>query len=83
MKRLYTVKLETEIVVVAESMIESEDIGRASFHNLGPDEIASATASPLRRLPGEWDENCYPYGAGSKSIKTLVSEGAAPEYIGK
>ena len=81
MKKLYTVKLETEIVVVAESMIEAEDIGRASIHELGPDEIALATASLLRSLPGQWDENCCPYGDGHKSIKTLVSEGAASEYM--
>jgi hypothetical protein len=26
---------------------------------------AEAEASPLRRLPGEWDENCCPYGDGT------------------
>lgn len=80
MKKLYTVKLETEIVVVAESPAEAKAIGRASFSQLSLDETASATASPLRRLPGQWDESCVPYGEGVKRIKTLVSEGAAPEY---
>lgn len=58
MKKLYTVKLETEIVVSAESPSEAEAIGRAT----------------------KSDEDCCPYGDGANSIKTLVSEGEAPEY---
>jgi hypothetical protein len=82
MKKLYTVKLETEIVVVADSIDDAKSVGQQRASSLGSDEIVAIAAHPIRKLPPGWDEGCHPYGDDHKSIKALVSEGAAPEYVG-
>ncbi|HSN13670.1 MAG TPA: hypothetical protein VLT61_03505 [Anaeromyxobacteraceae bacterium] len=75
-KQLYTVKIETEIVVLAESDAEAECFAR--FEPI--DGVPDVRASPMRHIPGRWDRKSLVYGAdGDVELGTLIDQGLAPE----
>lgn len=80
MNKLYTVTLETEIVVLAESEEAACSEARAALHNLSSDEF-DVSAYDLRALPASWSEDLYPYGKGEETIAELIAAGAAPRYV--
>ena len=81
MKKLYTVTIETEIVVLAEGEVEAEEVARRVLRDIDDDAWCSH-AQPMRYWPGEWDEDALPYEANSEedvTIGELIASGAAPE----
>lgn len=80
MKKLYVVRLSTEVVVVAESpseanrIAEISDIGTHSFNG---------NVMELRYLPAEWDLDCIPFGDADPEITVgkWIEAGAAPGYV--
>lgn len=79
MKKLWSVEIVQDVVVLAETQEEAEKQARHAVN--GPFSDFYFEAQELTSLPPEWDETCLPYaGEGSKSIADYEREGAAPEY---
>lgn len=83
-KRLFTVAIETEIVVLAESSSEAELLARESMRDLDSDQW-SRMASPMTHLPAGWEGEAIPYGPGEsedpdRTIDEWIERGAAPKY---
>jgi len=84
-RKLYTVTIETEIVVLAIDENAAEEAAEGAMHELSSYDY-SIMASPMRYLPGDWDLDALPYeddnGDGAElSIGDLVKLGAAPKYL--
>lgn len=81
--KLYTVTLSAEIVVLAESKEEAEDI---ALH--GSDDAIDhldADAQPMGHMPSDWDGSEIPFGecdedAPDRTVGEWIELGAAPEY---
>jgi hypothetical protein len=83
-KKLFTVRVWNEIVVVAEDEDDAQSVAISSLRDVGTDGY-SAHASPMRYLPARWEPNAIPYGDGDKAecdctIRQWIELGAAPEY---
>lgn len=80
MKQLFTVVIETEVIVLAES----EDKARRIAQNAMRVDIDASTfdytAGPMNGVPGGWDSSCLPYGSANRSLGDLIADGAAPVY---
>lgn len=76
-KQLYVVRIETEIVVLAENEKEAENFARYESIDDTPD----CRATPMRYIPGTWDHESLVYGAeGDQDLGTLIDQGLAPEF---
>ena len=80
--KLYTVTLSAEIVVLAESKEEAEDI--ALLH-LDVIDHLDADAQPMGHMPSDWDGSEIPFGerdedAPDRTVGEWIELGAAPEY---
>lgn len=83
-KKLYTVTITAEVVVVAESAEAAKEAAEDARH-AGDVEDFDFNAQPLRYLPGSWDGDCIPFGEPDKDdpdrdIEGWINAGAAPEY---
>lgn len=81
MKRLFTVEVKAEIVVVAESEREAERIADGISKC---DLDLWADASVLRILPNDWDEAAYPHiarGEKEQTIAEWIKAGAGEELL--
>jgi len=84
LKRLFTVTIENEIVVLAENKEEAEEIAQDSLGDLDSHSW-DAHATPMATLPAGWEADAIPYGPGVKdepdrTVGTWIERGAAPEY---
>jgi hypothetical protein len=80
-KQLFTVTVEHEIIVVADSADKAEDLAREADIDEEPD----FHATPLRYLPAEWEGDSIPYGdrdetEPDRTVKQWIDAGAAPQY---
>ena len=85
--QLFTVTVETEIVVLAESAEEAESEACDVVKELEAYNF-SAVAQPLTRMPPGWSPKSLPWGhqdgsAPDRTIKDWVDLGAAPDYVAK
>jgi len=83
-QKLFTVTIETEVVVLAEDPSEAEQLARESMRHLDEDQW-STTASEMTHLPGGWQGDAIPFGPGvsedpDRTIDEWVKRGAAPKY---
>jgi hypothetical protein len=83
-KRLFTVAIETEVVVLAESSSEAELLARESMRDLDGDQW-TMMASPMAYLPAGWEGDAIPYGPGDsedpdRTVDKWIERGAAPKY---
>ncbi len=65
--KLWNVTLETEIVVVADTLEEAGLVAEQSlrdpnFEGIGED-MTVQTVFPFRSLPAGWGDDCIPWGA--------------------
>lgn len=79
MKQLFTVVVETEVIVLAESADESRRIAQDAIRDISAYDF-DYTAGPMNGIPGGWDSSCLPYGSADKSLGDLIDDGAAPTY---
>lgn len=85
MKKLYTVDIEIETVVVADSQEEAEALAMEALQDI--DTLGYWTeALPLRVLPDGWDGTSIPFGHHEKedpdrTVDQWAEAGAAPEYL--
>lgn len=76
--RLYTVTLETEVIVLASDADDAQEIAR---RHRGDEDSWDAHASPMKRLPPEWDLDACPYAdEPTGTVGELIEQGHAPEY---
>jgi hypothetical protein len=80
-KQLYVVSVTTEIVVLAESTEEAEEIAE----DCRIDWEGPGFAQPMRVMPAGWDLDSVPFGEGDEEdpdrpLKGWIERGAAPEY---
>lgn len=80
MKQLYVVELTREVVVVAESQKEAEQVALDT-----PDDGSDASAQEMMHYPGDWDEDSIPFGKGDpkdpdRTVSEWIAMGAAPKY---
>jgi hypothetical protein len=81
MKKLFNVTLETELVVVAETVEEAEDIAlRVPTYELG--DSMAANAHETTYLPDDWEEDALPFGENKgDDIGQWISSGGAPALL--
>jgi hypothetical protein len=84
-KKLFTVHVETTLVVVAESdaqaLVIAEDVARIEGAEVG------LFPAALTSMPADWDKGCIPFGAedededdDDRTIGQWIEAGAAPEF---
>lgn len=83
-KRLFTVTIEADIVVLARDEDEATDIAIETLSHLD-DEEWNVSPSRMTYLPGDWDADCIPFGDGvpedpDRTVGEWIELGAAPEY---
>lgn len=79
-KKLWNVTVEYDVVVYAEDEDDANDLAFDAIRDGDADGAANAT--PMRYMPGWWDEDALPF-SGADDIETvgaLIKAGAAPEY---
>lgn len=86
MLKLYTVVLKHEIVVVAESESDAEDLAQDAIDDLYPQEC-SISATEMEHLPADWELSSIPYGESSsedpdRTIQGWIDQGAGVAYQG-
>jgi hypothetical protein len=84
-KRLFTVSIEAEVVVLAESQEQAEEIAQKAAGTIDGDQWEASPASPMTCMPGGWDGECIPFGDGDpqepdRTIAQWIERGAAPAY---
>jgi hypothetical protein len=82
MKKLYTVEIETVIIVAAENAEEALKVAEEVKHEL---EFESDHPQPMRYLPIDWDLDAVPFEKlGESNLGHTVGQwielGAAPGY---
>lgn len=85
MKTLYTVAIEVEIIVVADTQGAAEASAIEALQDIDTLGYA-ALAQPLRVLPDGWDGTSIPFGHHEKddpdrTVDQWAGAGAAPEYL--
>ena len=76
-KRLYTVTIETQIVVIASDSKDAEKAAKGAI-GFGSDidsDQYDINAREMRRLPSGWDLNAIPFGDGDKSDPNRTIQG--------
>jgi hypothetical protein len=76
-KKLWTVEVSSEVVVLAETRDEAEKEARKlSGLDTGDSEY---TAREMTSIPCGWEGDCVPYGYDvEKTIDECIAEGLAP-----
>lgn len=80
MKQLFTVVIETEVIVLAESADKARRIAQDAMRVDIDASTFDYVAVPMNGVPGGWDSSCLPYGSADKSLGDLIDDGAAPTY---
>jgi len=81
-RRLYTVTLSLELVVIAETEADAQRVA-LDVVTSGEcmEEPEPTDAAELSYLPGGYDLDCLPYGGDrDETIGELIEQGAAPGY---
>jgi hypothetical protein len=83
-KQLFTVTLETEIVVLAENLSSAEGAAKEAQRDIDPGAY-TIHAVAMRHLPGDWDLQAIPFGDEDKddpdrTTEQWIAQGAAPLY---
>jgi hypothetical protein len=74
-KKLWTVEVTNEIVVLAESREDAErEARKVSRLDMTPDYFASEMLS----IPSGWHDEDVPYGEHEKTIDECIADGCAP-----
>lgn len=86
-KKLFTVRLWNEVVVVAEDENDAQSVAISALRSEGMSSFG-AHAAPMRRFPEDWEPSTIPYGNDGKAecdrtIQKWIDAGAAPEYKAK
>jgi hypothetical protein len=81
MKKLYVVAISMEIVVVANSAKEAEEIATS-----GIDDTPDYSAVPMTWFPYGWEPDSIVYGnvdveEVDRTLGEWIDRGAAPEYV--
>lgn len=84
MPKLYTVVIEHEIVVVAESESEAVSHAREALDDIDPYD-AGISATEMRHLPADWELSAIPFGDRSeddpdRTIQGWIDQGAGVAY---
>ena len=87
MKKLFAVRVWNEVVVVAEDEHGAQSVAISSLRDVDASSFG-AHASPIQRLPEDWEPSAIPFGNDHKaesdlSIQNWIDIGAAPEYKAK
>jgi len=82
MKKLFTVTIEHEVVVLADSEDDAFRIAGA-LDSREYDSFGNVNAQPMRYLPDGWTGQEPPFGVAlsdQRSVDEWAQDGAAPEY---
>ena len=84
MKRLYNVTVATDIIVVAESEDEAEELAIQALDDSDPEDFG-ASASTFTHYPGGWSDGSIPFGyrdpaSPDRCVGGWIEIGAAPEH---
>jgi hypothetical protein len=84
-KKLYTVTIEAEIVVVADDAAEAEEAAHDAMSDLSSYDY-DISATPMRFLPSGWEMNAIPYGENAdddpdRTVDGWIRAGAGEEYL--
>ncbi len=82
--KLYTVAIETEIVVLANSPGEAEEQAANAQSDLSESDYG-IHARNMSHLPAEWEMDSIPFGEKDdddpdRTLGEWIERGAAPEY---
>ena len=82
-KKLWTVTMQTEVVVVAENEFEAEESAQAALREGDLDH--SSVVQGMSYIPSGWNKNSIPWGDRSeedpdRTLGQWIELGAAPEY---
>ncbi len=82
-KKLYTVTISAEVVVVAEDSNEAREVAEEAIHELYDWDLDDR---PLRYLPNGWELDAIPFGESPKddpdrTIGKWIEAGAGEEYV--
>lgn len=81
MKKLYTVTIEAEIVVLADSEEEAAEEAQDAMSELSSYDY-DIHAMPMRYLPGGWDRKTLPFGTeDDKTIQEWLDAGAGETFL--
>lgn len=82
MKKLWTVTIETEIVVVAETQEDAVDTAEDAMSDLSSYDY-STHAAEMVHLPSGWDKGSLPWGDNEpeQTTQQWIDAGAAPAYV--
>lgn len=81
--KLYSVKVETEVIVLANDKAGAEGAAREAIHDMGAYDL-DYDISPLRYLPFGWQGGELPWvdpdlEAPERTVDEWIEAGAAPE----
>lgn len=84
-KRLYTVEVGNEVVVLARSADEAEHIVRMNMREVLEQAELLNRPCEMAHMPDGWDETSLPYGGDytdhtDRTVGDLIEAGAAPRY---
>lgn len=84
MKKLFTVTIETEIVVLAETAKEAEEYAADELRELDSYQY-DFHAMEMAHLPGDWDVKSIPYGDvdeehPDRTIQEWIDAGSGERY---
>ena len=87
MKKLFTVSIWNEVVVVAEDEHDAQSIAIGSLRDVDASSFG-VHASPMQRLPEDWEPSALPFGNDHNAerdltIQNWIDIGAAPGYKAK
>lgn len=87
MKNLYAVKIEIEVLVLAESRKEARETAEGMWSEIRGNEEASFYAVEMSSMPNNWELDCLPYGhmqdeEYDRTVGGWIELGAAPRYAG-
>jgi len=82
MKKLYTAKVEIDLVVIADDKDEAKIVALNSFKD---ECFPYIDVEEMNDLPGDWELNCIPYGKSDqndpdRTVEGWINVGAAPAY---
>lgn len=80
-KKLFVVRWEVEVVVLAESEEAAVDIAEGEAHDVLLEQSEPEGACEMSHLPGGWDMDSLVYGCDDDTpLGELIEAGAAPAY---
>lgn len=73
-KKLYVTTMTVQAVVYADSPEEAQHIAHRVRTDVARQEVEPRhiTAADMTTLPEGWDERCYPFGQGTRTIGEIL-----------